>query len=299
MSFSATVNVSTSSSTVSESVGTVSFTISIDESNTSGSSLSIPFTLSGTATENSDFEIGASTAIIASNQTSTNVQLTITDDNTVEDNEEITLLLGSLPSSLTAGVNNQATITITDNDMDSGGGNETNVSLSYGTASGSTITISDWTDTGADSYIILINTENTFSDFTPNSSDLASTTYVGYGEQVVYNGPSVSSFSVSLLQFSTEYFFKVIPVNGSNYDNMQTPSSSMTNVCVATSTTENQVCFEISSDLRIITSNQYPNHPTGNFPNYEGDNGEEFLPEEITRELDLTPTLHKSSNLCL
>ena len=286
--FSAFISVSASSTNVEESAGTANFTIAIDKPNTSGSPLNISFRLSGPATENSDFEIDGTTAIIAEDENSVNVPLTIIDDNVVEEDEEITLVLTSFPGTLLASLD-QASFTIIDNDTDNGGGNETSVTLSYGTATGSSITISEWTDTGADSYVILINAENSFSDFTSNSSDVASTTYVGYGEQVVYNGASISSFSVSLLDFSSEYFFKVIPVKDGSYDNMQATGSSMTSTCATTSTTESQVCFEITSDLRIITSNQYPNHPTGNFPNYTGVDGLEFLPEQVTRELDLTP----------
>ena len=282
--FSASVTVSTSSGTVSESVGTANFTITLSEQNTSGSAISIPFTLGGTATENSDYEVTGTVATIASNETSATVQVTIIDDSDVEQNETVTLSLTNLPSVVTAGSTIEATITITDNDTDGGGGTGTDVTVTYGTATGSAIAIDSWTDTGADKYIVIVNTENSFSDFTANSSDLASTSYVGYGEQVVYNGASVSAVSVSLLQFSSEYFFKVVPVTGTSFDNSQTPSSQMTDVCVSTSTTEGQVCFEISSDLRTITSNQLANHAVGNFPNADP------TAIEITRELDLTPT---------
>ncbi|MEP1035495.1 YHYH protein [Ekhidna sp.] len=286
--FSATVAVSVSQSSVLESAGTASFTITLSETNTSGSAISIPFSLGGTAND-SDYEVSGTTAIVASNESSANVQIIITDDTDVEQDETIIFSLGTLPSTLSVGSTSEATITITDNDTNGGGGSASDITLTYGTPTGSTIGINNWTDTGVDDYIVLINTEDSFDDFTANSNDLASTTYIGYGEQVVYNGNSSSSLNISLLQSSSEYFFKVVPVSGGSFDNSQITSSIMTDVCIATSTTENQVCFEISSDLRTITSNQYPNHATGNFPNYEGDNGEEFLPSEVTRTFDLTP----------
>ena len=284
--FSASVSISVASGAVNENAGSVSVAISLSELNTSGANLTIPFSVSGTATENSDYSINETSVIIGSNEQSATLNISITDDSEVENDETIILTLGTLPSSLSAGSNSSVTITINDNDEQGGG---SNLSINFGTASGSTITIEDWTDMSAESYIVIINTENSFSDITASSNTLASTTYRGYGEQVIYNGSSISEVSVSLLQFSTAYHFKVVPVAGGSYDNGQASASSSTDVCVTTSTSESQVCFEISSDLRTISSNQYPNHATGEFPNYEGSAGEEFLPTEITRELDLTP----------
>ncbi|WP_370090228.1 YHYH protein [Ekhidna sp.] len=285
--FSASASISATSSSVNENVGTFSVSISLSEVNTSGASLTIPFSLSGTATENSDYSIDETSVIIGTNEQSATLNITITDDSDVESAETIIVTLGTLPSTLSAGSSTAVTITINDNDDQNGG---SNLSINFGSASGSTITIEDWTDMGADSYLVLINTENSFSDITSSSNMLASTTYRGYGEQVVYNGSNISEVSVSLLQFSTPYYFKIVPVSGGSYDNSQAAASSTTDVCVTTSTTESQVCFEISSDLRTISSNQHPNHTTGEFPNYEGPAGEEFLPTEVSRALDLTPT---------
>ncbi len=280
--FSAAVTVSASSSSVAESAGSASFTISLNTQNTSGNAIIIPFSLSGTATENSDFEINETTAVIASDATSATIQISITDDTDDEQDETIILTLGSLPSIITAGSSTEATITIADNDES--GGSETGIIVSFGSSTGSEIALNNWTDTGADSYIVLINSENSFEDFTSNSSDLASSTYLGYGQQVVYNGHSPAALSVSLLQSNSEYYFKVVPVTDGTFDNSQETSSQMTNDCVTTSTTEGQVCFEISSDLRTIISNQLANHAVGTFPN--------AVPTaiEVTRELDLTPT---------
>ncbi|WP_436517882.1 YHYH protein [Ekhidna sp. To15] len=280
--FSATVTVSASSASVAESAGTANFIVSLSTQNTSGSSITIPFSLSGTATENGDFEVSETSAVIASDATSATIQISITDDTEDEQDETIIITLGSLPSSITAGSSTDATITITDNDES--GGTDTDITVSFGSATGSSIGIDNWTDTGADSYIVLINSENSFEDFTSNSSDLASSTYIGYGQQVVYNGSSPSSLSVSLLEYSSEYFFKVVPVADGVFDNSQEASSQTTDVCITSSTTEGQVCFEISSDSRTIISNQLANHTVGTFPN--------GVPTaiEVTRELDLTPT---------
>ncbi len=278
--FSATVSVATSSPSIDEDAGTVSFTISLSEANTSGNALTIPFNFSGTATENSDFTVNESSVIVASNKTSANVEITINDDSEVEEDETVVLSLGTLPSTISSGSNSSGTITIMDNDETTSG---TEMNISFGMASGSTITVDTWTDTGADSYLILINTENSFSEATSSNSTIASTTYLGYGEQVIYNGNSISSITASLLQYSSDYYFKVVPVTGGSFNNSFNSVSSATDVCVTTSTTEGQVCFEISSDLRTISSNQLANHAVGTFPNADP------TATEITRELDLTP----------
>ncbi|WP_424962326.1 YHYH protein [Ekhidna sp.] len=279
--FSASVSVMSSSSTVAEDVGSVSFAITLSVANTSGGDLTIPFSLSGTATENSDFSLNESSVIIGADETTGDATITIVDDSEIENDETIVLTLGNLPSSLSLGSNTSLTLTITDNDEDDA---EAEMNISFGSASGSTITITDWTDTGADSYLVLINKENSFSDISAGSNTLASTTYLGYSEQVIYNGNSITSVTASLLQYSSDYYFKVVPVTGGSFDNSFDPVSSSTDVCVTTSTTEGQVCFEITTDLRIISSNQLANHAVGNFPNADP------TAIEVTRELNLSPS---------
>lgn len=279
--FSASVGVMSSSSAVAEDVGSVSLTITLSATNTSGGALTIPFTLSGSATENSDFSLNESSVVIGADETSADAAITIVDDSEIEDDETIILTLGNLPSYLSSGSNASLTITITDNDEND---TEAEMDISFGSASGSTITINDWTDTGADSYLVLINSENSFSDISAGSNTLASTTYLGYGEQIIYNGSSITAVTASLLQYSSDYYFKVVPVTEGTFDNSFDPVSSSTGVCVTTSTTEGQVCFEITSDLRIISSNQLANHAVSNFPNADP------TAIEVTRELDLSPS---------
>lgn len=279
--FSATVNASVASSTIGEGGGTITFTISLSEQNISEASFTIPFTISGTASENSDFTIDEKSVIIGNNESSASLSITILDDMEIEQNETINLSLGNLPNSLSAGTNTQASVTIIDNDADMG---SSEFFVSFGSSTGSTITVDEWTDTGADSYIVLINTEDSFTDLTAGSNSIASTTYIGYGEQVVYNGSSVNAVTVSLLQFSSDYYFKVIPVSSGTFDNTKASVNKSTEACVTTSTTEGQVCFEITSDLRIISSNQLSNHAVGNFPNADP------TAIEVNRELDLSPS---------
>lgn len=274
--FEATVDVAPSETTVSEGNGTVNFTITLSQANTTGATIVIPFELSGTATSSEDYTPPTMQVEIANDETSASIAISINDDSNVESDETIIMILGSLPDGLTAGTGS-ATVTIQDNDQSSA------VSIVFGNPSGSTIWIDSWTDISSESYLVVINSEDSFSEFSDQTSQLASTTYVGYGEQVVYNGTSIGSFEVSLLSANSTYYLKVIPKSGSTYDNSQNSVSTNTNDCVTTSTTESQVCFDVSTDTRTISSNQLANHDTGNFPNADP------TAIQVTRTLDLSP----------
>ncbi len=163
------------------------------------------------------------------------------------------------------------------------------ISVSFGESTGTSLTINQWgASEGADGYVIVINTSESFTDLTDGEDPAASTTYIGTDEQVVYNGTSITSFTVDLLQDQTVYYFKIFPYTGSNvYDNDFASAENETASCEITSTTESQVCFEVDvmADTRTITSNQYPSHETGSFPNADP------TATNVTRVLDLTPAL--------
>ncbi|MEO9872871.1 YHYH protein [Ekhidna sp.] len=279
--FSATVTVSASQSSVTEAAGTASFTIAISEQNTSGTAINIPFSITGTATANSDYEINETTAIIANNESSATVQVTITDDTEMEENETIILSLGSLPSIISSGSTTEAMIIISDNDAPV---SVEEVVVTVDNTTSNSVSVGQWADNGADSYIVVINTENSFTNLSNQSSLLPSTSYLGFGQQVVYNNASIASFELSLLSSNSTYYLKVVPVSAGSYDNDQEATSVTTSeTCETSSTTESQVCFDIGSDTRTISSNQYPSHAVGNFPNGTP------TAIEVTRELDLTP----------
>lgn len=160
------------------------------------------------------------------------------------------------------------------------------VVLTFGTNAGNSIEISSWTTVTADGYVVVMSDESSISNRTDGEEPLASSTYVGTNEQVIYKGATTGAINITLLQDVTTYYFKVFPYTGNFvFDNTQEIQESATASCATSSTTENEVCFEISGDLRIVTSNQYPSHAVGNFPN--------GTPTAITvtRELDLTPAL--------
>ncbi|WP_425392986.1 YHYH protein [Ekhidna sp.] len=278
--FSASVSIISAPSSVGEDAGTISISIDLNQPNTAGFDLSIPLSFSGTATLNDDYIVNESSVTIGANETEVSFDINISDDSEVEGDETIVVTLGNLPELLTEGSKTAVSISISDNDTNA----NPDIEIDFGAKTGNTIVVNGWTDTGADSYLVVINTEDSFAEFSDQTSQLASTTYIGYGEQVVFNGTTNSPFEVSLLSSTTQYYFKVIPKTGTNYDNSQSSTSSSTNNCVTTNTTEGQVCFDIASDLRTISSNQLANHEVGSFPNADP------TAIEITRELDLSPT---------
>ncbi len=274
--FSAQISVSTSAATVSEDIGTIMFDLTLNQDNTSGGALTFTYTLSGTSTSGSDYQSPSGSVTIADGERRSSVTVTIIDDEEAEEAETLifTLNENTLPENISLATNS-ATVTISDNDEaapDPGNNSELggeDVTLTFSSSDGNSITVGDWTEvTNALGYLILINDEDNFQDIASGST-IASSTYAGTGEQVVYAGASPDAFSVSLLQEATTYFFKVVAYNDETFDNDQSADQASTTACSASSTTESEVCFEIdeANGLRKFTSNQFPNHATGRFPN--------------------------------
>lgn len=101
--------------TVSEGVGTASFTIT-RSGNTTGTASVDWGTFQNTATLNVDYEgVSWTTATFLTGETSKTVNVKILDDSLVEGNEVFILSLAN-PTNATLGTPNEASITITDND---------------------------------------------------------------------------------------------------------------------------------------------------------------------------------------
>ncbi len=84
--------------------------------------------------------------------------------------------------------------------------------ITFGTVTGNSITISSFeVDAAYVGYVVIINSENTFSDLVNGEAVYESTTYASNGEQVVYDGSSSGSFSVTLLMDQSTYYFKIVP----------------------------------------------------------------------------------------
>ncbi|MEZ6151026.1 MAG: Calx-beta domain-containing protein [Pirellulaceae bacterium] len=102
--------------TVSENVGTATFTLNL--SNPSATDTTVFYSLGGSATPTSDFTPGATTGsvVISASVTSVPVVMTINDDSLVEGSETIILTATSI-SGMVSGVTANNTITIQDNDQ--------------------------------------------------------------------------------------------------------------------------------------------------------------------------------------
>ncbi|MFH1253067.1 MAG: Calx-beta domain-containing protein [Candidatus Uhrbacteria bacterium] len=107
------VSVTATSQSKSESAGTATVTVQLNT--VSGLDVTIPFTLSGTATNNTDYSITASPVTILAGQTTTIITYTITDDVLDEANETAIVTLGA-PTNGTLGTDTIHALTITDND---------------------------------------------------------------------------------------------------------------------------------------------------------------------------------------
>lgn len=199
------------------------------------------------------------------------------------------------------------------------------IDLVFGSSSGHTIEIESWNEdpTLYDGYVVLINTIDDFADLSTNEEAYASPSYIGEGAQPVYNGSSAASITITLLEESKIFYFKMVPystVSGNVvYTNSQPSVFVTTTACIHTSgtttstdefearnddddyqayseTVSSQVCFSIDFDTDLITisSNQWPDHHmgstivSGRFPTAY------VVATETVRELAYKPTYDES-----
>lgn len=92
-------------------------TFSLSLSVESGTDISIPYTITGSATPSSDFSLATSGSfVISAGKTSEVIDLGILDESTVETDETIVITLGTAPSGTIVGTNGVFTYTINDDD---------------------------------------------------------------------------------------------------------------------------------------------------------------------------------------
>ena len=110
------------SATVEESAQGAGFKILLDQSNDTGSDITISYSLGGTATAGQDYQSPTGTATIAAGQTEVMVNISLLDDNDDEGDETITVTLSAsgLPSNVSLASTSSLTITIEDDDADTG-----------------------------------------------------------------------------------------------------------------------------------------------------------------------------------
>ena len=107
------VNFSLAAGSALESAGTMTVTVTL--STTSTSDVTVPFTLSGTASSPADYTVTASPVTILAGQLSTTITITMVDDLIHEPNETVILTMGN-PTNGTKGTVTVHTATITDNE---------------------------------------------------------------------------------------------------------------------------------------------------------------------------------------
>ncbi|HAA13410.1 MAG TPA: hypothetical protein DCE41_17660, partial [Cytophagales bacterium] len=278
--FVTTVTITAQDDTGTEGSDDGQFVVALGKSNDTGSSLTIPYTVSGTATEGTDYASLSGSVTIDDGQTQATILIDVTDDSDAESNETVTLTLddGNYPTGISSGTSTEATVNIIDDDVAS-------PTITFGTATGNSITIDSWTDVGADGYVIYISRANNISDLTDGDDPVESTTYGHNAGQPIYDGTSISSLTVTLLEESKTYYFRVFPYTGSrDYDVSYGAQSTATTTCETTSTTDSQVCWSRSAGTLTVTSNQLPGLRTGSFPNAD------VTAIEITADMDATPS---------
>lgn len=110
-----TVQWSVASQSITESGG--SATITAQLSMATGVAVSIPFTLSGTATgSGTDYSVTASPITIAAGSLSTTATVTIVNDAAIESQETVVVTMGT-PTNASAGATTTHTVSINDNDL--------------------------------------------------------------------------------------------------------------------------------------------------------------------------------------
>ena len=108
-----TVSFTSASQSKAEGGGTATVTAQL--SAVSGLAATVPFTVSGTAANGTDYTITASPISILAGSTTGSASITITDDGLDEDDETVVVTMG-VPANATAGATTVHTLTITDND---------------------------------------------------------------------------------------------------------------------------------------------------------------------------------------
>ncbi|PIB34717.1 hypothetical protein BFP72_04485 [Reichenbachiella sp. 5M10] len=144
------------------------------------------------------------------------------------------------------------------------------LSINFGEHTGNSVHIDSWTTLEATGYALVISDQSTFSPLVDGYEPTSSITYLGSGQQVLYLGNQSAAVEALLLGTMTTYYFKIYPYNGDYLWDTEahTVQSASTNDCSYSSTTISEVCFDYSTpNIRTISSNQYPSHTTGNFPN--------------------------------
>jgi hypothetical protein len=107
------VNWTAASQSGAENIGTMTVTAQL--SVVSGLDVTVPFSVSGTATDPADFTITVTPITITAGSLTANITITVVDD-LIDENDETVVVTMGVPTNATAGATDVHTATITDND---------------------------------------------------------------------------------------------------------------------------------------------------------------------------------------
>ncbi len=287
--FESTVSIATSSASVTEGGASASFTLSLDKVNSSGKALSIPYILSGTATNGSDYVQLSGIANIANGQQSILITIEIIDDNIKEEDEIIVVSMGSgLPMGITAGSSTSATLILKDNDNSDGGAN-IEVSIigmssvdedAKGTGFKITFSAKNTTGAGVNVAFSMSGTATAGEDY----QTIGKTAVIPNGEsEAMVNIPLIDdeqkesdeTIIITLVDTDLPSGFVLGTSNTLNItikddDNDGGTCADDNSVdqdnqgCPMTPSVSNTYSETISGDIRTITTNSYPTHDFNN-----------------------------------
>lgn len=140
-----TATFSTASQSVSEAVGGVTATVNLSAA--SSLTVTVPYSVSGTASATSDHDLSSGSLTISAGATSGTISFNVTDDSSDESDETIITTMGT-PTNATAGATTVHTVTITDNDT-------AGVTV---TPSGGSTSVTEGSGTG-DTYTVVLNSQ--------------------------------------------------------------------------------------------------------------------------------------------
>ncbi len=265
---------SSSQSSVSES-GTLTVTAQL--STVSGQTVTIPFTLSGSATSGTDYSVTATPLTISAGSTTAAATITITADSVSEGNETAILTMGT-PTNATAGSTTTHTATITDDDTvgvtiaESGG--STNVTEGSATADTYTLVLtsqptSDVTVTLTSDAQVSVGSTTTLTFTSANWNTLQTVSVTAVDDSVAegshtgtithtvvssdtnYNGISVSSVTANVTDNDTA---GVSVTESSGSTAVTEGGATDTYTVVLTSQPTSNVTLTLNSGTQLTTS---------------------------------------------
>lgn len=206
-----TVQFSASTQSRAESIGTV--TVQANLNTASGRTVTVPYTVSGTATNPADHNLAAGNITISAGSTSGTVSFSVVDDTLYEGSETVIVTMGS-PTNASQGTTTVQTITITDNDT------APTVSFSSATQSLSEAA-------GVATLTINLSAASGLNTTIPYSTGGTATADIDYTQSWVSGLNSASSSPIIIPAGSTSATLSLNIVDETMYENNETAQISL------------------------------------------------------------------------